>query len=477
VQLDWLVNDFLVAHPEVRSRPFTTGAVTYELIKPAVATRGCRYVDLVTPEAAVSRGSPFFFISHGWGRPFVELVDQLVQHFSAESQALWRPRGEPALPWREIYVWLDVFAINQNEGTSQGDDLSQLKEVVEDSVQTLMVLDFKGLVLSRIWCLYEAWNTWRKGRGGLRLLAYGVRWEALEKVFLDVDVAKAQATVQSDLFTILDDIASDVGVMTMTHQLKEALVDSVVSAVPPPNDDGRDCPWTEELGKELYKAASICKLYGRLEIALSLHRRSLRGKEGALGAEHPETLSSMNSVAYILQLQGAAGEAEEMYRSAYEARMRVLGPEHGDTLTSLSCLASSLKDLGRLSESSVLFEKANEAYERVLGPTHATTLICLSQRGELCRLQGCLTDAEALQRRALEAREATLGMEHHHTLYSVHRLCLALLDKGDLVGAEALGRRAVEGRRKVLGGGHRDTAESERLLGRVAAARPGMLSE
>ena len=36
ISLHWLVNVFLVEHQEIRSRPYTTGEVTYELIKAAV---------------------------------------------------------------------------------------------------------------------------------------------------------------------------------------------------------------------------------------------------------------------------------------------------------------------------------------------------------------------------------------------------------------------------------------------------------
>ena len=157
-------------------------------------------------------------------------------------------------------MWLDIFAINQNEGASQGDDLSQLKEVVEDCDQTLMVLDNEGFVLTRIWCLFEAWHSGKKGKNALKLLAYGVMWEQLGKVFIDLDVAKAKATVIADRDWILADIAADVGIQNMSHQLKDALVASVVSSIPP---DDFSHPWTPKLGYELFKAATICKLYGR----------------------------------------------------------------------------------------------------------------------------------------------------------------------------------------------------------------------
>ena len=57
-----------------------------------------------------------------------------------------------------------------------------LREVVADAFHTLMVIDDKGAVLTRIWCLYEAWQTSRKGRGALVMLSYGIEFRPLEKV-------------------------------------------------------------------------------------------------------------------------------------------------------------------------------------------------------------------------------------------------------------------------------------------------------
>ena len=141
ISLSWLLDTFLKKHPEIRSKSMTTGSVTYSIIKPAVQENGCRYVDMISDESAVSRGRRFFFISHGWGRPFIELIEQLKAHFT-----------KPEL-YKDVFVWLDVFAITQCEGAKQGDDLSQLKEVVQDAEQTLMIVDKDGTVLSRIWCL------------------------------------------------------------------------------------------------------------------------------------------------------------------------------------------------------------------------------------------------------------------------------------------------------------------------------------
>ena len=143
----------------------------------------------------------------------------------------------------QVFLWLDIFAINQHPGTNQQNDLMGLKEVVEDADKTLMVLDRQDAVLTRIWCLYEAWLTSRAGgsgggkggggggvrggkggdgdgggvRGGalgcrgekgrLVLMSYGVELgEELKDVFLHLDVARADAAIEADKHRILADI-------------------------------------------------------------------------------------------------------------------------------------------------------------------------------------------------------------------------------------------------------------------------------
>ena len=43
--------------------------------------------------------------------------------------------------------------------------------------------------------------------------------------------------------------------------------------------------------------------------AEALHRRALAGREAHLGANHPETLTSMNNLALLLRQQGKLDEA------------------------------------------------------------------------------------------------------------------------------------------------------------------------
>ena len=45
-----------------------------------------------------------------------------------------------------------------------------------------MVLDEEGSILTRVWCLYEAWKSCLKGREALVMMSYDVEFEKLEKV-------------------------------------------------------------------------------------------------------------------------------------------------------------------------------------------------------------------------------------------------------------------------------------------------------
>ncbi|KAG1663281.1 hypothetical protein FOA52_006322 [Chlamydomonas sp. UWO 241] len=189
VSLEWLMSDFLLENADIISHNLTTRDVVQEVVKPMCKTTES-YVQMMhrlAPETdAVSRGASFYYVSHTWTRPFSELLVMLKEHFSPEIQAKWRKPGEPILEWSEVYVWLDMFAMNQH--TPKDIDFKErwrlllgLRDMVQDARQTLMVLDGDGEVLDRLWCLYDAWQSGRKGHGSLVLLSYGVGPEQLQR--------------------------------------------------------------------------------------------------------------------------------------------------------------------------------------------------------------------------------------------------------------------------------------------------------
>ena len=71
---------------------------------------------------------------------------------------------------------------------------------------------------------------------------------------------------------------------------------------------------------------------------------------GALGADHPDTLSAWTNIAYAYQAAGRTAEAIPLLEQALTDRERILGADHPDTLTSRNNLAAAYQDAGRTGE-------------------------------------------------------------------------------------------------------------------------------
>src|SRR3569833_665868 len=139
------------------------------------------------------------------------------------------------------------------------------------------------------------------------------------------------------------------------------VIQRLVDAFPFPEHENRDV-WTrylphaqtalnfrEDAGEEetksrlLFNVAQSHVHLGKYAEAEPMHRQALELTEKALGAEHPDTLASMNNLAILLSNQGRYEEAEPMYRQTLELREKAFGAEHTATLASMKNLAFLLR--------------------------------------------------------------------------------------------------------------------------------------
>jgi hypothetical protein len=63
-----------------------------------------------------------------------------------------------------------------------------------------------------------------------------------------------------------------------------------------------------------------------------------------LGEEHPDTLTSMNNLAFTIQEQGRKVEAIKLMADCVQLRNQVLGSEHPGALSSAAALASKMSN-------------------------------------------------------------------------------------------------------------------------------------
>ena len=129
---------------------------------------------------------------------------------------------------------------------------------------------------------------------------------------------------------------------------------------------------------------------GRHQEAESLDSRTFEARERILGAEHPDTLSSMNNLAVSLESTGRHQEAEDLYRKALQAQERSLGVEHPDTLLSNWNLAILLLRTRRCCEAWPLLGRA---WPRLGATTQAVRRVanwcCWCRRRRRNGLRGC----------------------------------------------------------------------------------------
>jgi tetratricopeptide (TPR) repeat protein len=70
------------------------------------------------------------------------------------------------------------------------------------------------------------------------------------------------------------------------------------------------------------------KAYAKAE---PLYQEALQIRQRVLGPEHPDTATSLNSLAALYQEMKAYAKAEPLYQEALRIRQKVLGPENPDT--------------------------------------------------------------------------------------------------------------------------------------------------
>ena len=190
---------------------WTIQQVVDRFVRPMTATSKCCLYDVV-PEPSCPR-RPHYFVSHTWSRKMSDLLQLLKDHFNVAAP------GDAAAG---VVLWLDIVAINQHPYEAKGcllnDDVANLAKVVDATERTLLILDAECVALSRIWCLYEVWQTFlARGAAGLLVFMPSVKPDKLNEVFQTFDVLQAEATQAEDRDRILGQISDSPGGATQIN--------------------------------------------------------------------------------------------------------------------------------------------------------------------------------------------------------------------------------------------------------------------
>ncbi len=147
----------------------------------------------------------------------------------------------------------------------------------------------------------------------------------------------------------------------------------------------------------------------------SWYKKALIIREKELGANHPDTASSLNNLAGLYRSTGRYTDAEPLFARSLAIREKELGANHPDTATSLNNLAGLYKSTGRYTEAEPLYVRSLAISEKELGANHPDTATSLNNLAGLYRSTGRYAEAEPLYVRAVAIAEDKLGIGHPST--------------------------------------------------------------
>jgi tetratricopeptide (TPR) repeat protein len=199
---------------------------------------------------------------------------------------------------------------------------------------------------------------------------------------------------------------------------------------------------------------------GRFKEALPLIENVLKIRTEILGGKHPDTLTSLNNLAFIYHYLGRLSEALPLYESCFSLRKGILGEKHPSTLLSLNNLAMIHKDLGNLNEALLLLETGYRLSFEELGEKHPDTLSRMDNLSLIYNELGKNQEALPLSEKCYRLRKEVLGEKHSSTLTSMNNLAIIYQDLGRLEEALSLFEKGYRLRKEVLGEKHPSTLTS-----------------
>jgi len=218
---------------ELSDEGFTTKNFVDNVVIPLCQEEKCALADILPAYATLSlTRKRYIFFSHMWSMPFKRTLTEMMGSSSGARLAFF-----------------DVACINQIEST---DDLQLMEDTVKKSCRFLFLVDERGMIFTRVWCLFElllaieSKNTnvefcypaalehakiteWNKASREQRILAYEKHINAFEEILKrGIDIRRAQATVESDRVRILTWIEQKMGYQQFNNAIRQSMEGLIV---------------------------------------------------------------------------------------------------------------------------------------------------------------------------------------------------------------------------------------------------------
>ncbi len=271
--------------------------------------------------------------------------------------------------------------------------------------------------------------------GEARGNSIGVR-EVLDKASRDIDGGLSHdPELQARLMYTMATVYRNLGLYSRAQSLIEKTVEIQKRVL------GAEHPDTLRSESSL---AWLLSQEGHYAQAEALERDTLNIDYRVLKTDDPDTLSSISNLAWILRQEGKYGEAERLERSDIDSEVRIFGRDDERTIRSTNNLASTLSEQGKYDEAEKLERGALARESRLVGADHPDTLVTAANLASILNDEGHFNEAESVEREILQAQRRVLGPEHPYTLRTMNNLSSTLSSEGRYTEAEKFSRETLD---------------------------------
>jgi eukaryotic-like serine/threonine-protein kinase len=207
-------------------------------------------------------------------------------------------------------------------------------------------------------------------------------------------------------------------------------------------------------------------LYGK---AIPLFERERSIREQHQGHDSPDTLLSMNHLAWAYWHAGRLQEALPLFEETLEVHKARLGPDHPATLTAMTNVAATYSGLERRKDAIRLYEETLKRERQ--RPEDRGTLVTMNNLANEYGWDGRWQDAIALHEETLELQKDKLGRDDPDTLKSMNCLAFAYGNAGRRREALPLFEETLKLQKARLPPDHPDTLTT---MGNLAHAYDGL---
>ena len=202
---------------------------------------------------------------------------------------------------------------------------------------------------------------------GASLLTFSVDGSSVSAHRLVMRVIREQLAAGNSLTAVcaaaaqlLDGLA---GSLSQTWHQDRAAVRDLVEQIMALYESSAGCPADSALVRRMIRLRwwavwFLNRLGDSAAQSILIAEPLLADQERVLGADHPDTLTTRNSLAIAYRDAGRTAEAITLHEQTLADRERVLGADHPDTLNTRNNLATAYQDAGRTAEAITLHEQA-----------------------------------------------------------------------------------------------------------------------